>query len=231
MPNQHGNLVTELRGKPAAIVSKLEGESQLKPTPVHCAEVGLMLAQMHLAGSDYDLYQENLRGLSWWIQTEHKVSPFLNPSQQHLLKSEINHQKNVASDSLYQQLPRGPIHADLFRNNVMFVENRLTGFFDFYFAGYDTFIFDLAVTCNDWCVDPITGKPDALRTNALLDAYQKIRPLSTDEQAAWPSALRAAALRFWLSRLFDLYLPREAEMLTPHDPFHFEQILRERRNS
>ena len=227
--NNDGQLITELKGKPAAIVSKLNGESQLNPSPLHCAEVGTMLAKMHLAGLDYHLHQENLRGLSWWKETEPRVLQFLNPAQQQLLGSELQAQEHYAQSPLYQQLPRGPIHADLFRNNVMFIENHLTGFFDFYFAGCDAFVFDLAVTCNDWCVDLPTGKPDSVRTKALLDAYQKVRPLTSVEQSAWPIMLRAAAFRFWLSRLFDFYLPREAHVLTPHDPTHFERILIERR--
>ncbi len=227
--NKNGQLITELKHKPAAIVSKLEGESQLHPTPLHCAEVGGMLARMHLAGLDYPLHQENLRGLSWWKQTQPRVMPFLDPDKQQLLDSELKVQEQFALSALYQQLPRGPIHADLFRNNVMFAGNRLTGFFDFYFAGCDTFIFDLAVTCNDWCVNLSTGEPDSARTLALIDAYQTVRRLTAEEQSALPTMLRAAALRFWLSRLFDFYLPREAHVLTPHDPTHFERILRERR--
>jgi homoserine kinase type II len=125
-------------------------------------------------------------------------------------------------------LPRGPIHADLFRNNVMFDGDRLTGFFDFYFAGCDTWLFDVAVTVNDWCIDPDTGVLDTARVRAMLDAYHAVRPFSADEQTAWQPMLRAAALRFWLSRLYDFHLPRDAEMLTPHDPTHFERILRER---
>lgn len=226
--NQQGKLVSILHGKPAAIVSKLYGESQLNPSTQHCAEVGAMLAKMHLAGQNFEMYQENLRGLSWWRQTTPKVINFLNQDQQQLLSAELDYQEVFAASSNYQQLPRGPIHADLFRNNVMFNENKLSGFFDFYFAGWDTLIFDLAVTCNDWCIDLSSGEPNELRTKALLDAYQKIRPLTSAEQSAWPSMLRAAALRFWLSRLFDFYQPREAQMLTPHDPTHFERILRKR---
>jgi len=226
--NNNGKLVTVLHGKPAAIVSKLSGDSELHPSSLHCAEVGEMLAKMHLAGQSFGMHQENLRGLSWWRVTAPKVMNFLDMKQQKLLKSELASQESFAASASYQQLPRGPIHADLFRNNVMFDQNRLTGFFDFYFAGWDTLIFDLAVTCNDWCIDLSSGEPDAELTNALLDAYQKIRPLTSAEESAWPVMLRAAALRFWLSRLFDFYQPREAHVLTPHDPTQFERILRKR---
>ena len=229
--NRDGNLVSALHGKPAAIVSKLNGESQMNPGPVHCAAVGTMLAKMHLAGRDFTMHQENLRGLAWWKETAPKVTVFLNESQRQLLQSELVNQEAFADTATCRQLPKGPIHADLFRNNVMFEHDQLTGFFDFYFAGSDTFVFDLAVTCNDWCIDLNSGVADADRTQALFDAYQSIRPLTEYELEAWPTMLRAAAFRFWLSRLYDYYQPREAHMLTPHDPAHFERILRKHRES
>ena len=228
VPNEHGELVVTLHGKPAAIVSKLEGSSQMAPQPVHCAAVGTMLARMHLAAVDFPLQQPNLRGHAWWNDTTPKVLPFLDDSRAHLLRAEMHFQDAFAACDHYHRLPRGPIHADLFRNNVMFVDERLTGFFDFYFAGVDTWLFDLAVTVNDWCIDLGTGVLDPARVRALLDAYRAVRPFNADEQAAWQPMLRAAALRFWLSRLYDLHLPRAAELLTPHDPTHFERILRER---
>lgn len=228
--NNAGQLITALHGKPATIVGKLNGSSQMDPAPRHCTQVGTMLAQMHLAGRDFPLHQENLRGLAWWTETTPKVWQFLTEDQQQLLSTELLHQQTFAASSVYQQLPRGPIHADLFRNNVMFQGDQLTGFFDFYFAGCDTWLFDLAVTVNDWCIHLDDGKLDQARVTALLNAYQQVRPLSALEQDAWPTMLRAAALRFWLSRLFDFYQPRAAHSLTPHDPTHFERILRQRRS-
>jgi homoserine kinase type II len=120
------------------------------------------------------------------------------------------------------------VHADLFRDNVMFDGEELTGFFDFYFAGVDTWLFDLAVCLNDWCIDLATGAHDAERATRMLDAYQAVRPLNAAERELLPAMLRAGALRFWISRLWDFYLPREASMLTPHDPTHFERVLRAR---
>ena len=228
VPNAAGDLVVTLHGKPAAIVSKLEGTSQMMPAPLHCAAVGAMQARMHLAGLDFPLHQPNLRGLDWWNATTPLVLPFLDDANAHLLRAEMHFQDAFAASAHYKHLPRGPIHADLFRNNVMFVGERLTGFFDFYFAGCDTWLFDVAVTVNDWCIDLDTGVLDPARVQALLDAYHAVRPFSADEHASWQPMLRAAALRFWLSRLYDFHLPREAEMLTPHDPGHFERILRER---
>jgi homoserine kinase type II len=226
--NDKGELVTALRGKPAAIVSRLAGSSQMDPQPVHCAAVGAMLAKMHLAGSDFPLVQPNLRGLDWCSATAPQVMPYLADANARLLNDEIAFQQRFAASDTYRRLERGPVHADLFRNNVMFVGEELTGCFDFYFAGCDTWLFDLAVTVNDWCIDLATGQLDQPRVAALLAAYRAVRPFSDADHAAWPPMLRAAALRFWLSRLYDLHLPREAELLTPHDPAHFERILRDR---
>ena len=226
--NASGDLVVALHGKPAAIVSKLEGSSQMDPQPVHCAAVGAMLARMHLAGRDFPLQQPNLRGHAWWNEVTPTVLPFLDDSRAHLLRAEMHFQDAFAAYEHTHRLERGPVHADLFRNNVMFDGERLTGFFDFYFAGCDTWLFDIAVTVNDWCIDLATGALDAARVRAILDAYHAVRPFTAHEQTAWQPMLRAAALRFWLSRLYDLHQPRAAEMLTPHDPTHFERILRER---
>lgn len=228
VPNDAGELCVPLHGKPAAIVSKLEGRSELAPGPVHCAAVGAMLARMHLAGTDFPLHQPNLRGLSWWHATAPDVLPHLADAESELLRTEMRFQQTFHDSALYGRLQQGPVHADLFRNNVMFDGKRLTGFFDFYFAGCDTWLFDVAVTVNDWCVDLDTGVLDTARVRAFLDAYHAVRPFTADEQEAWQPMLRAGALRFWLSRLYDLHQPRAAEMLTPHDPTHFERILRER---
>jgi homoserine kinase type II len=160
------------------------------------------------------------------------VLPFLSAPQSELIRSELAYQNHVAESPAYAALPRGPVHADLFRDNVMFDGGTLTGFFDFYFAGVDTFLFDIAVCLNDWCVqhsaDERDGTHDAERAQALLSAYQAVRPLGAAERSLLGAMLRAGALRFWLSRLWDLHLPREAAMLQAHDPAHFERVLRER---
>ena len=187
-----------------------------------------MLARMHLAGRDYPRRQPNLRGLAWWNETVPLVLPFLQEPQAALLRSELAYQNHVAASSACAALPRGPVHADLFRDNVMFEDGRLTGFFDFYFAGVDTWLFDLAVCLNDWAIDLPTGRHDAGRASAFVEAYGSVRPLSGAERQMLPAMLRAGALRFWISRLWDFHLPREASLLKPHDPTHFERVLRER---
>ena len=228
VPNERGELVVSLHGKPAVIVSKLDGASQMDPQPVHCAEVGAMLARMHLAGRDFDLHQPNLRGLDWWTETVPSILPQLDAPTAELLRAELAFQQDFARSDTYRALQRGPVHADLFRNNVMFVGDKLSGCFDFYFAGWDTWLFDIAVTVNDWCIDLESGVLDEARALALTRAYHAARPFTQAEQDAWQAMLRAAALRFWVSRLYDLYKPRAAEMLTPHDPTHFERVLRQR---
>ena len=227
-----GEVLHSLQGKPAAVVDKLVGKSQLAPNERHCEAVGEMLARMHLAGRDYRLSQPNLRGLAWWNETVPVVLPHLAAEQSALLRSELAYQNHIAALPACTALPRGPIHADLFRDNAMFEGDRLTGFFDFYFAGNDSFLFDLAVCLNDWCVrhgeTEVDGQHDPARACAMLQAYQRTRPLTAAERQLLPAMLRAAALRFWLSRLWDWYLPRDAAMLQPHDPTHFERVLRQR---
>lgn len=223
-----GHILHTLKGKPAAVVNKLSGKSQLAPQAIHCAAVGDMLARMHLAGQDYDRQQPNLRGLAWWNETVPVVLPHLTEPQATLIRAELAYQNHVASSPAYEALPSGPVHADLFRDNVMFDGDRLTGFFDFYFAGCDSFLFDLAVCLNDWCIDLDTGAHHAERALAMVQAYQAVRPLTGAERELLPAMLRAGALRFWTSRLWDWHLPREAAMLKPHDPTHFERVLRER---
>jgi homoserine kinase type II len=227
MATHSGDLLASLHGKPAAIVSKLEGSCQLAPRPVHCAAVGAMLARMHLAGNDFPIRQPNLRGIAWRRETAPVVLPYLSEPDKTLLCTEMQFQDEFHERSV-PSLPAGPVHADLFRNNVMFDGEQLTGFFDFYFAGCDSWLFDVAVTVNDWCIDLDSGALDEARTRALLDAYHAVRPFTPTEKDSWRAMLRSGALRFWLSRLYDFYLPRDAELLTPHDPIHFQRILRQR---
>jgi homoserine kinase type II len=233
--NREGDVLHALNGKPAAVVNRLNGRSELAPTVAHCTALGGVLARLHRAGRDFALQQPNLRGLSWWNETVPVVLPFLDEPQARLIKSELAYQNHIATLSAFGALPRGPIHADLFRDNALFAQNlpegqspQLTGIFDFYFAGVDAWLFDIAVCLNDWCVDLPTGRADLERSRALLQAYEAVRPLTAPERELLPALARAGALRFWLSRLWDLHLPREAAMLQAHDPTHFERVLRER---
>ncbi|MBY4898241.1 homoserine kinase [Cupriavidus sp. AU9028] len=233
IPARNGEILRAIKDKPATLVTRLPGRSQLQPGTAHCAEVGDMLARMHLAGQDYDRQQPNLRSLPWWRQTEPEIRPFLAAEQRELLAAELAHQSAFFDSADYAALPGGPCHCDLFRDNVLFEDDgegrsRLGGFFDFYFAGNDKWLFDLAVTVNDWCIDLDSGALDDERARAMLRAYHAVRPLGDVEARHWQDMLRAGALRFWVSRLWDYHLPREADMLQPHDPTHFERILRRR---
>ena len=223
--NAAGQILHTVAGKPAALVDKLAGASQLKPQSVHCAAIGRALAQLHVAGADFPLQQPNLRGLQWIAQTVPVVQPYLNPEQTQLIQSELSAQQTLAASSAYASLPRGAVHADLFRDNALFVGEQLSGIFDFYFAGIDTYAFDMAVCLNDWCIDLSTGQDDAQRVAAFVQAYEAVRPLTAAERELLPAMRRLGALRFWTSRLWDFYLPREAEVLQAHDPKHFERVL------
>jgi len=227
-----GQILHSLRGKPAALVNRLPGAHELSPQPPQCAQMGQMLARMHLAGQGFALRQPHLRGLSWWVDTVPKVLPFLDSARATLLRDELAFQQTLAKTDAYRGLPRGAIHADLFRDNVVFdgsgSDQRLSGIFDFFFAGIDSYVFDLAVCLNDWCIDLASGRIVDERADALCTAYQRVRPLDDGEHQALPAMLRAAALRFWLSRLWDLHLPRDASLLQAKDPGHFERVLQER---
>jgi homoserine kinase type II len=227
-----GRILHTLAGKPACVVNKLAGRNDGVVTANRCEQVGAMLARMHLAGRDYPLAQPNLRGLAWWNETIPTVLAHLTPAQATLIQSELAYQNHIAASSRFAALPRGAIHADLFRDNVMFDTvgdaDVLTGFFDFYFAGTDTWLFDICVCLNDWCIDHATGAPNDALQASFLKGYESIRPLEPAERALQAAMLRAAALRFWTSRLWDFYLPREAALLTPHDPAHFERVLEHR---
>jgi homoserine kinase type II len=225
-----GEILHTLYGKPAAVVNRLSGSHQLAPDTIHCESVGAMLARMHLAGQDYPRHQPNLRGLEWWSETVPVVAPHLTPAQRTLIESELAFQQQLGASAAYAALPRGPIHADLFRDNVMFEGHKLTGFFDFYFAGVDTFLFDIAVCLNDWCIDLESGRLVEERAVAFVAAYDAVRPLGSSERRLMPALMRAAALRFWISRLWDFHLPRDAAVLKAHDPTHFERVLTHRVN-
>lgn len=220
-----GRLFSQLNGKPAALISRLRGEAVTAPTPAQCGQVGSTLAGMHLAGQSYPGRLANPRGPRWWREAAPKVSPFLDAGGAALLGSELEFQARYRREDV----PRGPIHADLFRDNVLFNGGHIGGVIDFYFAGIDCLLFDVAVTLNDWCVHP-GGEIDAPRAHALLAAYHARRPFTQAEHDAWPVLLRSAGLRFWLSRLYDFYLPRPGELVHAHDPEHFRRILELRIN-
>ncbi len=215
--------LSQLNGKPAALVTRLAGASIERPGPAACGELGALLARMHLAGRSYSGYLENPRGPRWWRAAAREVRPFLDRGQARMLDAELE----LQSRHRFADLPRGPVHADLFRDNALFADARISGVIDFYFAGDECLLFDLAVCANDWCLADAERdrRLEQATTHALLAAYHALRPLSALERDAWPVMLRAAALRFWLSRLHDFHLPRSGELVRVHDPEHFRELL------
>lgn len=226
-----GCILHGLCGRPAALLNRLPGRHIDTPSATHVAQLGEMLARLHLAGADFELHQPHLRGLDWWVATTPEVLPFVDAARASLLREELAFQRELGASAAAQSLPRGAIHADLFRDNVVFEPvhgaDRLSGLFDFFFAGVDSYLFDLAVCLNDWCIDQASGRLLEDRAALLCDAYQRVRALGGAELRLMPALRRAAALRFWLSRLWDLHLPRAATLLQPKDPQHFERVLRD----
>ncbi|HET9121916.1 MAG TPA: homoserine kinase, partial [Acidiferrobacteraceae bacterium] len=218
----HG-YIGHLHGKPAALVRRLFGASVHEPTPHHCREVGQTLGRLHTLGQEFPGRRDNDRGPHWWRQTATALHGRLSADDDATLRAELRFQ------SLYRfaDLPRGLIHADLFRDNALFQQDALSGVIDFYYACTDVLLFDVAIAVNDWCVagDGTLSWPHA---EALVAGYRSIRAPTPIEHGAWPVLLRAAALRFWLSRLYDLHFPRAGEITHTKDPAVFGRILRAR---
>lgn len=212
----------ELHGKPACIVSRLKGKSLTQPGVAHCAAVGAMLGKLHNAARSFTEAMPNARTAAWREKTAQQVTAYLSAPEAQLLQQEIIfHTRHTLS-----ALPQGVIHADLFRDNVLFDGAEIGGVIDFYFACNDSLLYDLAITVNDWCTGE-NASLDTARTQALLLAYHTVRPITAAERAAWPIALRLAALRFWLSRLHDKFLPRAGEIIHAHNPEQFKRILQQ----
>ena len=220
IPDLAGNVLGTLCGKPATFVSRLSGADVERPDVHHCALVGDVLGRMHIAGMDYRYTMPNPRGLDWWQGAALEVRPHMPAADARLLEAELRFQSGYRLDGL----PRGAIHADLFRDNVLFDGSALGGVIDCSFACTELLLYDLAITVNDWCIEP-SGALDEARAGALLAAYRAVRPITGAERAAWPVMLRAGALRFWVSRLFDLHCPRPGELTFAKDPAHFQRIL------
>jgi homoserine kinase type II len=218
--NNGGGYLGELNGKPASLVTRLSGKDITQPSVDECAQVGAVLARMHIAGQSYAEKMDNPRGPHWWKVALPEVLPFLSSEDAALLREQVRVQELRRHDAL----PRGAIHADLFRDNILFDDGRIEGIIDFYFACTDVLLYDVAITVNDWCMGA-QGMLHAARTHALLNAYHAVRPFTAVENGAWTTLLRAGALRFWVSRLYDLHLPRAGEMTHAKDPAHFQRIL------
>jgi homoserine kinase type II len=225
VPDRTGALFSHLNGRPAGLVMRIDGVAVDSPSASQCAAVGGVLARLHVASQSYRARLTNRRGPAWWRQAARTVRPFITPEQNELLTAEVKFQTGFGK----VKLPKGAIHGDLFCDNVLFEGERVAGIIDFGFAATDFFAYDLAIAVNDWCVE---GNPDgtldAVRLREMVRAYDAVRALTDDERMQWSALLRAAALRFWLSRLYDLHLPRAGELTHAHDPAPFESVLRAR---
>jgi homoserine kinase type II len=218
--DDQGRYLRELNGKPAALVMRLSGSNVDLPNTTQCAALGNALGKLHVAGQSFSGQRGNDRGPHWWHTTRDAVIEKLASDESTLLEEELTFQRKHRFDTL----PRGVIHADLFRDNALFEGDTLTGLIDFYYACNDVLLYDVAVTVNDWC-SKADGSLDQAKTRAMLDAYKQVRPFNADEVDAWPVMLRAGALRFWLSRLQDHHFPREGELTHIKDPKVFRNIL------
>lgn len=204
-----------LAGKPAALLSCLPGAALDEVTAGHCRVVGALLARLHLAAAGMPDALPNPCGPAWRSRVGESLLPQVSPEEAVLLADELAFQAEQA----WFGLPRGVIHADLFRDNVLWDQHgQLSGVLDFYFAGEDAWLFDLAVVANDWCAD------DAA-LSALIEGYAGVRPLLEAERQAWPAMRRAAALRFWLLRLEVRHRPRQGEVVTIKNPDDFRRLL------
>lgn len=221
--NQSGQALHLLNDKPAVLISCLSGRDIPTPNAMHCAAIGTTLANMHVAGQSYLAQSNNQRGQDWLVATAQKVMPRLSLEDQTLLSSELSFQSGLT----LSPLPQGVIHGDLFRDNVLFDDEKLGGIIDFYYACNDCLAYDVAIAVNDWCLAQ-DGHLHDENLNALMNAYQAIRPFNALELTHWHHLLRRAALRFWLSRLFDFHFPADGDLTHAKDPNHFKRILMQR---
>jgi len=218
----NGTALSILKNKPALIVTCLTGKELNKPEVKHCKAVGASLAELHMKSANFKAQHQNTRDLNWIKKTAETLFSELPQDESLLLREEILYQEKKN-----YKLPKSTIHGDLFRDNVLFLNDQVSGFIDFYYACTDYLILDVAIAVNDWCVNN-DGSFDEARLNAFLDAYKKIRSFNDDEDQAWNDILRLASLRFWVSRLNDFYHIEEGELTFIKDPDHFKKILKQR---
>lgn len=219
-----GKMLQDFKNKPAALVQRLQGGSITETTTDHCRKLGAALGDLHTAGLSFDQHQDNTRGPHWWHDTTKLLEDKLSTNDLDVLHEEMKFQESQS----HAEIPRGLIHADLFRDNALWHENELSGIIDFYFASTDALLYDVAVTVNDWC--SVNGQLDFDKVDAFLQAYKQHRALTESEKSLWPVMLRAGALRFWLSRLYAVHFPKEGEMTHQKDPQEFKTILLNRRD-
>ncbi|MBT3536956.1 MAG: homoserine kinase [Rhodospirillaceae bacterium] len=219
-----GKALRQIAGKPAAVQTFLQGIWPKRPTAVHCGEVGAALARMHLAGRDYPNTRPNALSIDGWAvlvdataaRADHVAAG---------LGAEIAREFEYLSEHWPADLPVGVIHADLFPDNVFFMDDKLTGLIDFYFACTDALAYDLAICLNAWCFERST-EFNITKARRLLSAYRQVRPVGDDELAALPLLARGSALRFLLTRLYDWLNQVDGAMVKPKDPMEYLHKMR-----
>lgn len=218
-----GVALRKLCSRPAAVISFLDGMSPRKIQPNHCAGLGTALAQLHLAGADFSMSRENSLSLGAWRPLLAACGPDVDavqPALRHMLETELD----FLEANWPNGLETGICHADLFPDNVFFLQSELSGLIDFYFACNDFLAYDLAVCLNAWCFER-DGSFNATKARLLLGNYRKVRPMPTDELAALPVLARGSAVRFLLTRLYDWINHPEGALVEPKDPLEYVRIL------
>jgi homoserine kinase type II len=222
--NKQGGMLGKIAGRPAAIVTFLDGLWIRRPNPGHCAAVGEALAQLHLAGADFKLKRANALSIESWRPLYEHAKP-RGDSVRPGLCGEIAKELDALEKSWPRKLPQGVIHADLFPDNVFFLGDKLSGVIDFYFACTDTLFYDVAVCLNAWCFET-DHSYNVTKGRALLNAYNKVRALSAAERTALPILARGAAIRFLLTRLVDWLAVPDGALVRPKDPLEYYRKLR-----
>lgn len=221
--DSRGEMLGRLAGRPAAIVTFLDGLSVRRPTAAHCAELGKGLARLHQAGADFSMERINALSVPGWRPLAEQAgarADTVSPGLLGRVMDEIAfHERHWPSD-----LPRGVIHADLFPNNVFFIGNKLSGLIDFYFACTDSFAYDLAICLNSWCFEA-DASFNLTKGQAMLAGYESVRPLDQAEVEALPQLCRGSALRFLLTRLVDWLNVPPGALVKPHDPLEYDRKL------
>ena len=224
LPRKDGALLGELSGRPAAMISFLEGMWLRKPSAQHCREVGRALAEMHLAGDGFEITRENALSVGGWRPLWDKSADRADEVEKGL-QDEIAGELALLEANWPKDLPAGIIHADLFQDNVFFLGDRLSGLIDFYFACNDLLAYDVSICLNAWCFEK-DGSYNITKGSALLEGYCSVRPLSEAEIAALPALSRGSALRFFLTRLYDWLTTPAGALVVKKDPLEYLRKLR-----
>jgi homoserine kinase type II len=224
LPRRDGELLGELSGRPAALISFLEGMWLRKPEAKHCREVGKALAGMHLAGEGFDIKRPNALSLEGWKVLWEKSAERADEVETGL-EAEITAELAYLEAHWPKNLPAGVIHADLFQDNVFFLGDELSGLIDFYFACNDLLAYDVSICLNAWCFEK-DGSYNVTKGSALLEGYCSVRPLSDEEREAMPVLARGSALRFFLTRLYDWLTTPEGALVVKKDPLEYLRKLR-----